>query len=264
MSLKSFRPLTLAITLFGVVSVSGSALGSFDQAEKAYSTGDLETAYREWHRAASEGDAMAQFLVGNMLAAGEGVEADMESANDFYLLAARQGHVEAQIYLATNYRLGQGVDQDYGEAAKWLYKAAEKAHPVAQMDLGDMFLYGDEEAGFRAQPYHALQWYRLAGQSGIRLAQFKVAQIYLNGGVVPRDEILGFAWLERVYQAGPEEQSEWSKRIFPFDGLIPDDEEGRTFRQVVEAYYAKQSVVLKPEAIKRGREIASSGDPSRF
>ncbi len=56
--------------------------------------------------------------------------------------AAEQGNARAQFVLGTMYNNGQGVTQDYAEAVKWYRKAAEKGYARAQFSLGTMYGLG--------------------------------------------------------------------------------------------------------------------------
>ena len=49
--------------------------------------------------------------------------------------AAEQGYAEAQSILGTIYEEGQGVEQDYKEAVKWYQLAGEQGNAEAQINL---------------------------------------------------------------------------------------------------------------------------------
>lgn len=74
---------------------------------------------------AEEGDAEAQYMLGDRYLNGEGVTQDASEAVKWLRKAAEQGNDEAQFALGLTYFKGMGVSQDYAEAAKWLRKAAE-------------------------------------------------------------------------------------------------------------------------------------------
>ena len=58
---------------------------------------------------AEQGDAEAQFNLGNIYYTGEGVTQDYELAFEWYQKAAHQGHTKAQFNLGTMYYNGQGA-----------------------------------------------------------------------------------------------------------------------------------------------------------
>ena len=70
----------------------------------------------EVQKAAEQGDADAQLLLGAMYEDGKGVAQDDKQAVAWYRKAAEQGNVDAQQILVSMYSLGKGVPQDYKQA----------------------------------------------------------------------------------------------------------------------------------------------------
>ena len=67
----------------------------------------------EWYqKAAQQGDAQAQFNLGEMYRRGHGVTQDYEKAVEWYQKAAQQGDAQAQFNLGEMYRRGHGVTQN--------------------------------------------------------------------------------------------------------------------------------------------------------
>ncbi|MXZ50206.1 MAG: sel1 repeat family protein, partial [Rhodobacteraceae bacterium] len=58
---------------------------------EAYKRGDYETALREWHPLAEQGEVEAQFILGLMYGNGEGVPQDYGEAEKWWRLSAEQG-----------------------------------------------------------------------------------------------------------------------------------------------------------------------------
>ena len=56
---------------------------------------------------------------------------------------AQQGDAAAQFRLGEMYDLGQGVRQDYAEAVRWYRRAAEQGNARAQFALAEMIKNGD-------------------------------------------------------------------------------------------------------------------------
>ena len=73
---------------------------------------------------AEQGDAGAQFKLGDMYALGWGVPQDDARAVAWYKKAAEQGDADAQVKLGAMYALGRGVPQDYARAHMWSNLAA--------------------------------------------------------------------------------------------------------------------------------------------
>lgn len=258
--MKRLSVLPLAVLMM----TASPALADFQVGQKAYEEGKFREAFLEWEADADAGNPIAQFLIGNMYASGEGVDKDFEKANVYYEKAAEQGHVQSALQLATNLRLGQGHEIDYHAALKWLYMAAEAGHPMARFDLGEMFLYGDKRNQFQPEPYHASQWFQLAGHDGIALAQFKLAQLYFAGKGIDQDDVKGYAWLTKAHRiaSGVEPENKWSVEAMPLSRVIPatkKGEEDKTFGQIIEEFYAKQTEELPGHVRYEAEKILSSG-----
>src|SRR4051812_39033386 len=84
-----------------VAAVTGSAIaGPLEDARAAYESGDYGAAMRIFRPMAENGDAVAQYYLGDL------------------------------------YDKGRGVPQDYAEATKWYRRSAEQGLPLAQHLLG--------------------------------------------------------------------------------------------------------------------------------
>ena len=76
---------------------------------------------------------------------------------------ADQGNADAQYGLGEVYYRGKDVPQDYAEAMKWYRKAAERGDAKAQFSLGWMYSYGE---GVLKDDAEALLWWRKAAAQG--------------------------------------------------------------------------------------------------
>ena len=125
---------------------------------------DLDTV----RQAAEQGDAIAQFNLGNMYASGRGVLEDDAEAVRWYRLAAEQGHADAQFYLGVMYANGKGVLKDAAEAVRWFHLAAEQGDATAQFNLGNMYANGH---GVLKDSVLAHMWSNIAGANGNEAAR---------------------------------------------------------------------------------------------
>jgi TPR repeat protein len=109
----------------------------------------------KWYqRAADQGSAGAQFMLGTMYRDGRGVLRDEAKGIQWISKAAEQGLAKAQYTLGNMHAKGQGIPQDDAKAAQWYRKAAEQGYAEAQFRLGIMHLLGqgvahDRQAGCR-------------------------------------------------------------------------------------------------------------------
>ena len=86
-----------------------------------------------WYRkAAEQGDAGAQDMLGSMYTAGRGVPQDPAEAVSWYRKAAEQGDAEAQFNLGVMYANGKGVLRDYVQAHKWFNLSAARGSADAE------------------------------------------------------------------------------------------------------------------------------------
>ena len=110
--------------------------------QRAYASGDYETAIIEWTQVAQDGNARAQYNLGWMHANGRGIAQDFQEAIKWYTKSAEQGNVNAQYNLGNLYLRGQGATQNDNLAFSWFIKAAEQGDAPAQYNLGRMYLLG--------------------------------------------------------------------------------------------------------------------------
>lgn len=106
---------------------------------------DDATAVDWFRKAADQGLADAQTMLGIAYDTGKGVGQDDVAAASWYRKAADQGNVHAQSQLGLMYEKGRGVAQDYVAAASWYRKAAERGDPLAQCYArrltGDLYVH---------------------------------------------------------------------------------------------------------------------------
>jgi TPR repeat protein len=114
--------LLAAIIAMGVGSAA--VAGPYEDAFAAYERQDYATAMRLWQSLADQGDAKAQYNLGNMYADGEGVAENDAEAVKWYRKVADQGDARAQHNLGVMYAEGEGVPEDDAQAYKWWNLAA--------------------------------------------------------------------------------------------------------------------------------------------
>ena len=157
---------TVVVALILAAGITGSApAGPAEDGVAAYKGGDYVTAMRFLRPLAHQGNADAQFLLGQIYGRGGGVEQDYTTAVTWYRKAAEQGHPGAQWSLGTMYQDGLGdVPRAFAVAASWYRKAADQGHPLAQYDLGTMYAKGQ---GVPQDYVSAHMWYILAAAKGL-------------------------------------------------------------------------------------------------
>jgi TPR repeat protein len=148
---------------------------------------------------ARQGDANAQYSLGNMYRKGQGVPQDHAQAVRWFREAAGQGDTKAQFNLAFMYAHGQGVPQDYAEAVHWARQAAEQGYAKAQYILGVSYGRGN---GVPQDYTEAVRWYRKAADQGDAYGQYGLGFSYAQGNGVPQDYTEAVRWYRKAADQG--------------------------------------------------------------
>ena len=128
---------------------------------------DEAAAARWFGKAADQGNADAQFILGEMYAAGRVVKSEPEAVR-LFRKAADQSHAAAQYNLGVMYASGRGVTLDSVVAGRWYRRAAEQGNADAQYNLGQYYEFG---YGVKKDEAEAARWYRKAADQGDARAQ---------------------------------------------------------------------------------------------
>ena len=119
--------------------ISTPALADVKAGGDAWGRGDYQTAISEWRGPADNGDADAQFNLGQAYKLGRGVPQDLVQAEKWYKKAADQGHMQA----SDNYGLVLFQSNRRNEALPYLQASAQRGEPRAQYVLGTGYFNGD-------------------------------------------------------------------------------------------------------------------------
>ena len=140
---------------------------------------------------AAAGDVGAEFELGLRLLDGRGVARDPHAAAQWLEQAANRGLPIAEYRLAALYEKGIGVTRDLPTAMSLYVKAATAGNARAMHNLAVMHA----EGSISGKPDYATaaEWFRKAGQLGVRDSQFNLGILYARGLGAPQD--LGQAWL---------------------------------------------------------------------
>jgi TPR repeat protein len=149
---------------------------------------------------AGEEDNSAQALLGKLLYEGiDGVTQDVPEAMRWLRMAAEQGNANAQYLMGDAYQGFKaaygGPERDDAQAALWYRRAAEQGIAAAQYSLGDHYRNG---WGVAQDNKQAAVWYRKAAEQDNTLAQYELSELYLFGAGVPADCVLAYMLLNMV------------------------------------------------------------------
>jgi TPR repeat protein len=116
-----------------------------------------------------------------------------------YADTADQGDAQAQYMLGDLYESGYGVPINLAAAIEWYTKAANQGNSLAQDRLGHIY---DDGIGVPRNTIDAINWYRKAANQGEVLDQYKLGQIYSDGRDVPRDTAEAIKWYRKAAKQG--------------------------------------------------------------
>ena len=153
-----------------LLAVPGLALADVNTGVEAWQRGDYPTAVAEWRGPAGEGDADAQFNLGQAYRLGRGVEQNTRQAEVYYAKAAAQGHLKA----ADNLGLLLFQNGRREEAMPYVSDASERGDPRAQYLLGIAHFNGDLVARDWVRAYALIT---LANSAGLPQAASAVQQM---------------------------------------------------------------------------------------
>ena len=105
--------------------------------------------------------------------------------------AAEQGDAGAQYLLGQRYATGDGVAKNTVNAVKWLKLSAEQGNGEAQLQLGSLYLGGK---GIPKDSTESAKWFQLAANQGRAEAQVQVSRMHLAGAGVPKDDVTAYQW----------------------------------------------------------------------
>jgi TPR repeat protein len=158
------KKLLTALVIIVSFGTAGSVYAQdFDKGLRAAQSGDFVTALKEWTALAEQGDASAQYNLGQMYDKGQGVIQDYKEAMKWFRRSAEQGITKAQNNFGVVYAKGKGVGQDYKREVKWYRKAAEQGNASAQYGLGFKYRKG---IGVVQDNVYAHMWFNIAASNG--------------------------------------------------------------------------------------------------
>ena len=153
------------VLVLSIVCLTGSACADIKPAvdRSKNNRAEYEATAKALRKSAEEGDASAQYRLGQLYDEGAGVPQDYRQAKEWFEKAAKQGHVGAQLNLGTLYLQGEGAPQSAQMAVFWFSRAAEQGDVLAFAKLGWMYAEG---RGVLQDLIQAHMWYNLSAAQG--------------------------------------------------------------------------------------------------
>ncbi|WED42204.1 SEL1-like repeat protein [Legionella cardiaca] len=152
---------------------------------RLYGYGELKNntlALRYFEQAGEKGVLPAQLLLAryNLIQAN-----DPEKALYWFKKAAALGDMNAQMYCAAAYLFGFGTKENSDMGRRYFIDAAKRGNAIAQTTLGEYFLESRDSRNKKL----GVIWLNKALEQGNPRAQLKLAELYLAGGIVARDDV---------------------------------------------------------------------------
>jgi TPR repeat protein len=139
---------------------------------------------------------------------------DYAGADAIWRPLAEAGDADAAFNLGQAYRLGRGVPTNLGAAQAWFERAARKGHVDAQTTLGLMLFQNGNQTG-------GLRWLKEAAEQGEPRALLVYGTALFNGDGIPRDPVLGYAYVSRAAAQGLAPAKDTLAQL---DQLLPVDQ----------------------------------------
>lgn len=144
-------------------------------------------------KASKNGSALANCLLGKAYLWEWGVKKDKQLALKYLTLSAEEGCAEGEYQLGRAYMdEGPEIPVDYDEAEYWLERAASQGHVNAQYDLGALHTWAKSE---KLDYKVALKWFIDAASSGDIESQTTVSKYYYKGFGIESNKEEARKWL---------------------------------------------------------------------
>ena len=181
---------------------------AFVSGAQSLRAGEKEKGLSALQYAAEQGHALAQWKLGRMYAAGDGVpRSDLRAFNYFSRIADThaednpnmpQARFVANAFVQLGHYYMKGipdsevkVDQERAREM-YAYAASYFGDPDAQYNLARLYLDG---VGIGRDPRQAVRWLSLSANKGQARAQAVLGNVLFKGEAAPRQPALGLMWL---------------------------------------------------------------------
>ena len=126
------------------------------------------------------------------------IEIDLEAAVFWFERGFQLGWSTAAYKLGYEYLVGKHLPQNLTLAEKWLLQAANAGYSSAQNTLGSEYASGNR---LKQNAEAAIYWLKLAAEHS-QFTGLKLAEIYLDGKIAPRDFEESIKWLTHASEIG--------------------------------------------------------------
>ena len=124
----------------------------------------------------------------------------LEKGFPYLKKAAEDGNAKAQYFLGQCYVRGCGTDKNLKQAIYWIKKSAKQGLAIAQSHLANLIVYGHTGSIDDKKTIYNL--YKKAAKQGDAHGQEGLAKCYYNGNHVKADHKKALFWYKKAAEQG--------------------------------------------------------------
>lgn len=162
---------------------------------------------------AEVGDTFSQKVLGDLYLRGIDGTPDYEKAKDWYGKAARKGDSASKTELGLIYLRDDTGFQDLVLAEKWLTDASNEKRYDAQYYLFELLYARASDQKDTKGKRRSVVWLKSSAWGNYPQAQYRIAQLYFDGEVVPRSPKEAYIWVSLAVENGLEEATEYRAKV---------------------------------------------------
>ena len=184
-------------------AMESTSRGALGKALAIYTAGEDyakdSEALKLFEQASAEGNAKADYYLGQMYEKAQGTEQDFDKAFECYSKAADAGDSDAVFSIGLQHYYGHHVPQSYREALRWFMKAAEMGNAKGWFNAGVMYEQG---LGTDSDIRKAIDCYTRSSELGYDKADYNLGMLYRTGKGVEKDDAEAFRWFMKAAELG--------------------------------------------------------------
>lgn len=182
----------LLLLIFSFYGISGEKLDNLELAKIAYETKKYNEARELLTPLAVDGDADAQYYLGDVFRAYDNKNMDLEKAYEWYLSSSNQQNMNAMFKLGLMYANGEFVEKNYAKRNYWYQRAIDEGHTYAMYNMGYSYLNG---IGVVQNYEVAKTLFKSAAEENHSLAQERLGSMYREGQGFEKNLLFAHMWL---------------------------------------------------------------------
>ncbi|WP_296445776.1 tetratricopeptide repeat-containing serine protease family protein [Rhodoferax sp. UBA5149] len=231
--------------------IAAAAQAGMPEGKEAFAKAQYADARKELAEPASQGDAEAMALMGDMLMRGRGGPRDELKAREYILQAHENGSNRGTFVLGLLYLYGNLVNKNEAKGIELVKQAAEKGYAPAQSQFGAWigngvygyeknetvaltwfkeaatqkdasamnwlgFFYENGKAGLAQDPLIALDWYKKSAELHNTMAMVSTGRLYALGRGVSPDGAEALRWFKKAAALGSYQGYAWIASVYEF------------------------------------------------